>query len=120
MSPQSGPTERVQSYYQHVDAESNDELFALFADDIVYHRPGHELIEGMADFERFYREVRNLTDGSHDLASVINNDDVVAVRGTFTGKQDGSPIEIGFADFFTFDAQGLITERHTYTDQGSI
>lgn len=120
MAPQTEPTDMVRSYYRYVDAESYDELLGLFAEDIAYHRPGHEPLEGMDDFERFYREIRDLTDGTHDLDSVVKDDNVVAVRVTFAGKQHDSPIEIGFADFFTFDDQALITERHTYTDQGAI
>lgn len=120
MDDHSGIRATVEAYYEYVDAEAFDDLFALFSDGIVYHRPGQSAIEGMDEFKRFYLEVRDLEHGTHTIDKLYTDDNGVAVRGRFSGDQGGTPIDIGFADFFTFDDTGLITERHTYTDQGTI
>lgn len=109
----------VRSYYERVDAEDYEGVFDLFADDVVYDRPGQEPIEGMADFREFYREGRPLDDGEHTIHDVVADGTVVAVRGTFSGVQDGDRVEFGFADFHEFE-DGTITERWTYTDRDEV
>ncbi|MFB6220037.1 MAG: nuclear transport factor 2 family protein [Halolamina sp.] len=114
------PREAVaRRYYELVDAGDYDALVALFSDDVTYERPGQPAIEGKADLRAFYEEGRPLSDGGHELHSVVVDGDTVAVRGTFRGKQDGDPVEIGFADFHVF-ADGKITRRYTYTDRDTV
>lgn len=120
MRASDSPVDVVEAYYRYVDAEDYDALVALFADDIVYHRPGHDPLEGIADFERFYHEVRDLTEGTHELHDVIADGSRVAVRGSFTGLQGETPISLSFADFFGFGDDGRIRTRYTFTDQGQV
>ncbi len=110
----------VRAYYEYVDAEAYEELFALFTDDIIYHRPGHEPIEGKAAFEQFYHEVRDLEDGTHTIHELVVDGDTIAVRGGFEGQIHGGSITLEFADFHTFNSDGKIHTRHTFTDQGSV
>ena len=111
--------EVIESYYDYVDAEEYDALFELFADDIVYHRPGQEPIEGIDEFRRFYREVRDIEDGEHAIHDVHVDGDTVVVQGQFTGVVEGSETALGFADVHQFD-DGTITKRWSYTDQGRV
>jgi ketosteroid isomerase-like protein len=111
---------RVRAYYDHVDDEAYEDLFDLFSDSIVYERPGQDDIHGMDAFRRFYLEERPLEEGRHTLHDVVVDGDTVAVRGTFTGVQNGSRVEFGFADFLVFDDEMEITHRYTYTDRDSI
>ncbi|MFC3478471.1 nuclear transport factor 2 family protein [Halobacterium litoreum] len=111
--------ERVHAYYDAVDDGRVDDLLALFADDVVYERPGQSPIEGKAELAEFYREDRPLTDGTHEIETVAVDGDRAAVRGTFEGKQDGDPVTFGFADFHTFE-DGDIAERHTFTDRDAV
>ena len=115
-----GPELIVRSYYEYVDAEEYDSLIHLFADDIRYERPGQSTIEGIEAFGRFYYEERPLDDGSHELDAVVTDGDTVAVRGRFSGVQDGEPVSFGFADFHRFNDEGRITERRTYTDRDTV
>jgi ketosteroid isomerase-like protein len=110
----------VRAYYEHVDNEAYEDLFALFAESIVYERPGQNDIRGMDAFRRFYLEERPLTDGSHTIHDVVVDGDTAAVRGTFTGLQDGTRVEFGFADFLVFDEETQITHRYTYTDRDTV
>ncbi|GAB6880563.1 nuclear transport factor 2 family protein [Halorubrum gandharaense] len=136
----------VRRYYEVVDAEAYEELFDLFDDDVVYERPGQPPIEGKAAFREFYETGRPLEDGTHEVHSVVVNppnetasddgdgsdesgDDhtnatapagpTVAVRGTFSGIQDGDRVSFGFADFHEFDG-GVIARRYTFTDRDEV
>jgi ketosteroid isomerase-like protein len=112
--------EHIHAYYDAVDDGRIDDLLALFADDVVYDRPGQPSIDGKDDLEAFYRRDRPLSEGRHEVRDLLVDDDKVAVRGTYSGVQDGTDVELGFADVYLFDADGLITERFTYTDRDTI
>ena len=112
--------EAIRDYYEYVDSEAHEELFELFAEDVVYHRPGQDPIEGMDDFEEFYREVRAIERGTHAVLDLTIEDDTIAVQGRFTGVLEGQQVDFGFADVHRFDDEGLIEERWTYTDTGRV
>ncbi|WP_132057394.1 nuclear transport factor 2 family protein [Halorussus amylolyticus] len=110
----------VRAYYDRIDAEAYEAVFALFADDVTYDRPGQSNLSGMAAFREFYLEDRPLEDGNHEIASLVVDGDTVAVRGRFSGEQNGERVSFGFADFHRFDGGGNITERWTYTDRDEV
>lgn len=112
--------ETIREYYEYVDSEAYDDLFALFSEDVVYHRPGQESIDGMGEFEEFYREVRAIERGTHTVIDLTVDDDTIAVRGRFSGVLEGQQVEFGFADIHQFNDEGLIEERWTYTDTGRV
>lgn len=112
--------EILDSYYQYIDAEQYEELFDLFAEDIVYHRPGADPIHGKEDFERFYHEERPLEDGQHEIDKYLVDGDQVCARGRFEGRLDGEAIAFGFADIHRFTAEGKIDQRWTYVDIGTV
>lgn len=116
----SADPDAVRAYYGYVDEAAHEQLFALFADDVTYERPGRPTIDGMDAFRRFYREERQLTEGSHRIDALVVDDPTVAVRGRFEGKQDGDSVAFGFADFHRFDDEGKITHRWTYTDRDAV
>lgn len=113
------PKAVARRYYDLVDAGENEELVALFTEDVVYERPGQDRIEGEDALRRFYEEERPLSDGEHELHSVVAEGDTVAVRGTFRGKQGGETVELGFADFHEFE-DGEIARRYTFTDRDTV
>lgn len=114
------PRDVVGSYYEFVDQGDVDELVSLFAPDVIYDRPGHPRIEGRGALERFYRQVRPLSNGSHELHNIISDGDEIATRGTFRGRQAGDDVRIGFADFFRFDDENRVRFRYTYTDRDTV
>ncbi len=109
----------VRSYYDRIDAEDYEAVFELFAEDVTYHRPGQASIQGMEDFRSFYLEERPLSEGDHEVREVVVDGDTAAVRGRFSGQQDGETVAFGFADFHRFEG-GVIVERHTYTDRDTV
>lgn len=110
----------VRTYYESIDAEDYEAVFALFDEDIIYERPGQNDIEGMADLKNFYLDERPLADGSHEIHSLTSEDDTVSVRGEFSGVQNGTGVAFGFADFFVFTDAGTIGRRYTYTDRDTV
>mgnify|MGYP000081809298 FL=1 len=110
----------VRSYYELIDAEEYESVFALFDEDILYERPGQDDIEGMDALREFYLDGRPLTEGSHEVHSLISEDNTVSVRGTFRGLQDGAQVAFGFADFFVFTDARTIGHRYTYTDRDVV
>jgi ketosteroid isomerase-like protein len=110
----------VRQYYEFVDAEAYGSVFELFADEVTYERPGQSNLSGMTEFKQFYLEDRPLEDGQHEILDLVAEGDTVAVRGEFSGTQDGESVSFGFADFHRFDDEGEITERWTYTDRDEV
>ncbi|WP_276300356.1 nuclear transport factor 2 family protein [Halorussus lipolyticus] len=110
----------VRDYYDYIDAEDHESVFSLFADNVTYERPGQSDLSGMDEFREFYLEDRPLEDGSHEAHNLVVDGDTVAVRGEFSGVQDGEEVTFGFADFHRFDDEGQITERWTYTDRDEV
>jgi len=113
------PESVARRYYNLVDSGEYDELVALFSEDVSYERPGQTSIEGRAALREFYETGRPLSDGEHELHSVVADGETIAVRGTFRGEQDGEPVELGFADFHEFE-DGEIARRYTFTDRDTV
>jgi ketosteroid isomerase-like protein len=111
--------ETVRRYYELVDAGEYEQLVSLFDPDVVYERPGQTAITGRSALRAFYEDGRPLSDGSHELHAVVPDGDTVAVRGTFSGRQDGETVSFGFADFHEFDGE-LIARRYTFTDRDEV
>jgi len=113
------PEATVRKYYELVDAEQYDDLVALFAPDVRYERPGQGAIEGRDALREFYLDGRPLEDGSHEIHDVVVDGQTVAVRGTFSGVQDGKEVAFDFADFHEV-ADGAIQRRYTFTDRDEV
>ena len=110
----------VRNYYDYIDAEEYESVFSLFAEDVTYDRPGQSDLSGMDEFREFYLEDRPLEEGRHEVHTLVTDGDTVAVRGEFTGRQDGEEVAFGFAEFHRFDDEGKIAERWTYTDRDEV
>lgn len=107
-------TQLAHRYYETVDSGDAEATIALFAPDAVYRRGGYEPMRG-ADIGEFYRGARIIASGRHTLHEILAEEDSAAGHGVFEGTlKDGRETSIGFADFFRFDAGGLITARTSY------
>ncbi len=108
----------VLKYYQLIDEHKIDEVLHLFSETSHYLRCG-EVYSGIKALEKFYRNERKIR-GSHDIKNLWVIDQTGIVEGVFTGKgADGQPKKVGFADFFTFNKESKIQDRHTYLMLGS-
>ncbi len=108
----------VMAYYNFVDRKEYEHLLDLFADDIIYRRCS-QVFNGKEALRNFYTQERDLL-GKHRLENVLGENNVVVVEGRFEGTKNDSPFQVRFSDFFWFNANGRIKERHTYTDQGRV
>ncbi|WP_323172086.1 nuclear transport factor 2 family protein [Natrialba sp. PRR66] len=113
------PEAVVRDYYDAVDAERYDELVSLFTDDVRYERPGQGAITGREELREFYLTGRPLEDGSHEIHDVLVDGTTAAVRGTFSGVQDGERVEFDFADVHELE-EGQIARRYTFTDRDEV
>lgn len=105
---------RAYRYYNLVDNGELEAMYDLFADDIVYDRPGYALLEGLAALREFYETERVIRAGVHTVCGLIDGGDRIAVEGEFAGTlHDGSEIHLRFSDFLTFRNE-LIVRRNTY------
>ena len=120
MSEHRDPESVLESYYEHVDADDTEALLELFADDVRYERPGQGVIDGIEELRAFYERDRPLENGHHEVDRLFVDGDSAAVRGRFSGVQDGDEVTFGFADHHEFDADGLITDRWSYTDRDTV
>ena len=112
----------VRLYYDTVDTEDATAVVTLFSDDAVYRRPGYAPMIGRRALLQFYGSDRVINKGRHRLTHVVAGSDPthVAVSGCFVGRlKDGSPVDVGFADFFTV-RDSLIVERATFFDSPAV
>ncbi len=113
-------TELVQRYYSTVDAGDPDATSALFSPGSRYDRPGYPTMVG-EQITEFYHGERVIESGAHSLTEILIEGDRAAARGVFKGRlKNGTEVTVGFADFFLFDVDGLITERTTYFYRGAV
>ena len=106
------------AYYSLVDSESIDDILSLFSEDATYTRC-ESFYNGIAEIERFYREERKIR-GTHDIRNLWVVGRIGIVEGTFSGRgAEGQSKQVGFADFFTFNREGKISDRRTYLQLGS-
>lgn len=102
-------------YYARVDAQDVDGILQCFAEYAVYHRPGYPPLQGHEQIKHFYANERVIGQGQHDVTSVVEDGDRVAIEGTFAGQlRDGSSVSLLWADFWRVRPDGIATERRTY------
>jgi ketosteroid isomerase-like protein len=111
----------VLSFYETVDTRAPHDVVALFSPTAVYRRPGYEPMRGAAELLAFYGGGRVIDAGAHTIETVVVDGDRAAVQGRFDGVlRDGQQIRLRFADFFCFEAGGLVAERDTYFDAPAV
>jgi steroid delta-isomerase len=112
--------EAILKYYQYVDANDVGSLVALFDERAVYQRPGYDPIIGKGALNSFYRGERLIESGRHELRTLVDGGEQVAVEGRFVGRlKDGNEVDVGFADFFSLQ-EGRIAKRTTYFDRPAV
>ncbi|HYH79206.1 MAG TPA: nuclear transport factor 2 family protein [Longimicrobium sp.] len=104
----------VHRLFDAIDTRSWERLPELFADEVVYERPGYEPFRGLGRLDHFYREERVIASGRHHLDGVVVGDTQAACWGRFVGvHRDGSAIDEGFADTYELEG-GRIRHRKSF------
>lgn len=105
--------EFVRSMFRAIDARDWDALGSQFHHEIRYDRPGIPPLIGRDQVVRFYREIRAIQ-GEHRIEAIVVDDEHGASWGRFVGsKQDGTPIDIQYADCYGFK-EGLLWRRKSF------
>ena len=102
----------VLAMFRAVDASDWDALDRFLHPDLVYDRPGLDPLVGKAAVSRFYREVRTLK-GRHTFDAVVVEGEHGACWGRFVGANKNGPVDVQFADCYTF-RDGLLWRRKSF------
>lgn len=110
----------VEEYYSRIDQSDVAWVVSRFSPDAVYERADVSY-HGIGEISRFFSEQR-LIRGVHRIDALVTNpeDDLVIAMGRFTGTgHQGEPKDVGFADVWHFDAEGLVKKRQTFLALGN-
>lgn len=108
----------VEQYYDFVDDEDYESLFALMADEIVYHHGFDESFDGLEAVKGLYADRPDFNDGAHDIHNILVEPPMVAVRGeTWMELADGEVTETRFSLFHHFNDEGKIDEQWLYLER---
>lgn len=104
----------IRKMFAVIDACDWDALGGFFHRDVVYERPGHDPIVGLAPLLRFYRDVRAVVYGEHHIEQIVLQADAGACwgHGEFV-LRDGSAWSERFADVYLF-TDGKIKMRRSH------
>lgn len=115
-----GTSTLVHEMFRIIDGRDFDRLREFCHEDIVYERPGYEPIVGMDELLHFYREVRIIASGEHQLAAVVLDDEHGACWGRFEGlHRNGSGLSVEFADTYVIE-EGKIRRRKSFFFQPAV
>jgi steroid Delta-isomerase len=105
----------VKEMYRLIDERDFAAFAELYDKDAVYHRPGCDALVGRDEIKHYYDNKRNIRSGTHTLTRVVQDGQVVAVEGNFSGVlDDGRKQEHRFAEFFELSDDGLFTRRDSF------
>ena len=109
------PRKTVQHYYDALDRDDLEAVLELFSGEVLYRRPGYEVIAGLERLRAYYSGDRKLAAGRHLVRDVLVEGQKAAAHGMYEGQlKDGERTAMGFAAFFSFDMNGRIAEHTTY------
>jgi len=104
----------VRWLFEAIDARQWDRLAEFFHPEIEYQRPGYDSLVGLEAVVRFYREVRVLASGNHQVTAIAIDGTHGACWGRYLGsRRDGTPVDIEFADCYEFE-DGKIRRRKSF------
>lgn len=104
----------IETLLRAIDERDWIALEGLLHPDSSYEVPGFPSYRGRAAIMDYYRHVRPIESGRHELEFMVAEGLRVVACGRFTGlKRDGSQVALLFADAVAFD-EGLIISRRVY------
>lgn len=110
----------VRDMFEVIDGAQWDRLGAYLAPGIVYERPGYEPLKGIDEVLRFYRDVRIVARGRHELWRIVAADEATICWGRFTGtSKRGESLDERFADIYIVSDRKVAT-RTTYFFRAAI
>jgi len=106
---------KLRDLFDTIDRGEFDRFREFFAEDVFYERPAYPPLTGVEDLIRFYRDERIIASGQHMPEHVVANEACGAAWGRYQGvTRTGEPIDVIWADVYSFDDRGLIKSRRGY------
>ncbi|MCA1298587.1 nuclear transport factor 2 family protein [Stappia indica] len=100
--------------FQAIDGEDWPTLAAMFHPTAIYERPGYAPLLGRDEIMEFYRNVRNVRVGRHQVVDIVQDADTVVCQGRFScHTKDGARLNAEFCDIYALK-DGQIRRRKTY------
>jgi uncharacterized protein len=104
----------IRKMFDTIDIRRWDDLGQCFTVDVVYERPGYEPLFGLDALDHFYRAVRIIASGEHQIERLIAYPDAAACWGRFVGAdRNGRPLNERFSDVYEL-RNGLVARRVTH------
>jgi hypothetical protein len=104
----------IRKLFGIIDAGEWHRFSEIFSPSAVYCRPGYQEIEGIDGLLNYYKNVRIIAAGKHDLLGVMATGSSGCCWGRFDGKsRDGESLGEYFADWYDF-CDELISYRRTF------
>jgi ketosteroid isomerase-like protein len=104
----------IEFYFDRVDKHDVDALMTVFADDIVYYRPGYEPLRGFERMRSFYADERVIDVGKHSVERILIDGDYAAAHGTFEGvSYAGVALAMTWCEIYGFENH-KINYRRSY------
>jgi uncharacterized protein len=104
----------VSSMFAAIDEQAWDRLADSLDDAVIYERPGYAPMVGLPSVLHFYREVRILAAGTHQIRGIAVDKDVGASWGRFRGvTREGRQAEVEYSECYRF-SRGRIVSRKSY------
>lgn len=96
-------TELIEAYFDAMDEADPELARSALADEFVYESLSGPL-EGFEGFRTYIRELRGLSNTTHDVSTLVHDADASVAEGTVTGESDDGTVEADFCDVFEFTA----------------
>ena len=104
--------ELIMSLFNTIDSADWQLLAQHFDKYITYQRPGYKTLIGIEQLLYFYQYERVVASGKHHIQHIVVSEDYGSCWGQFIGvHKNGSQIDEGFADVYSFENNRLKTRR---------
>ena len=104
----------VDALFAAIDGQDWSALQAMLDPGATYERPGYAPLVGAHEIIRFYRHVRIIRSGKHEVHGVIDGCNMLNYYGRFQGEaKDGTPLDVSFCDVCQLRG-GLLCHRRTF------
>lgn len=99
------------------DTSNWEALYQIFTSDIIYCRPGQDILQGVDNVITWFKKERPVASGIHHIHKIsVLDENLYCVLGWFNGKlKDNTVFTVGFFDLIKLNNEKICL-RKTYLD----
>jgi hypothetical protein len=106
--------QKIIDMFNAIDSNRHDDLRKIYTFDAIYERPGYPEIVGYSGIHDFYKSIRIIDSGIHNIDGIIEGDGFCCCWGQFNGTSKfGGKLSERFCDIYRLEG-GLIKLRITH------